>query len=117
MAQSIKVLRVPSQDRRPNIGFSGVVCCEREFPIAKLCVQIVKVTRRGIRSFEEVEAIIANLVHMQSVAAGRIGHELPKTARAFRRERINASAAFDKDYRSQFGGDATISKDGIDGGT
>src|ERR1035438_3224873 len=95
--QLIEVLSVRPQDCRTDVGFSRVVGGQREPPVAELRIQIVKVACRSVGCLEEVEAIILNLVHTQSVMAGSIRHQLPKTASALRGERCGASSTLDKD--------------------
>ena len=89
----IEVLCVALQDCDSHIGFARVVRGQRKFPIAELGVKIMEVSSGSIGCLEEIKAIILNLVHSQPIATGRIRHQLPKTARSFRRQCCGAPAA------------------------
>jgi hypothetical protein len=82
-----------------------------------LSIKVVKVSCRSIGCPEKIKAIILNIIHAQSVAAGSIRHQLPKPARAFGRERRGVSSTLDKDHRGQIIGNTVASQYGIDGGT
>src|SRR6266702_5754458 len=113
--QLIEILAVSSEHRRSDVCFTRVVGCQREFPIAELHEQVVKISRSRVRCLEQIDAVILNLIDTQSVTARRIRHQLPETPRSLGRKCHKTPTALDKDYRRKFGGHATLPQDRFDG--